>query len=253
MLHHISTTEFLNYEDDKFSKTRGTGVFGDDAKNTGIPSEVWRYYLLANRPEASDTQFKWTDFQAKNNTELLNNVGNFSNRCLAFIAGKYEKKIPSKAAGLTEFDIKYLTDLKNLVNTYVEQMEGVKLKSGLQTAMLASALGNEYIQLSNGFKLFKTEPERAATIYNVIANILVVVTVLLEPFIPGFSAKIWTLMKVERTERQEKFLEEIFNATPEGLSDLIPEGHEIDDPKVIFRAISDEQVEAWKVQFGKKE
>lgn len=58
MLHHISTTEFLNYEIDektgkpkKFSKSRSTGVFGDDAMGTGIPSEVWRYYLLVNRPE----------------------------------------------------------------------------------------------------------------------------------------------------------------------------------------------------------
>jgi methionyl-tRNA synthetase len=59
LLKTISTTEYLNYEIDeltgkpkKFSKSRGTGIFGDDAKNTGIPSEVWRYYLLANRPEA---------------------------------------------------------------------------------------------------------------------------------------------------------------------------------------------------------
>jgi len=51
-LHHISTTEFLNYENAKFSKTRKTGVFGDDAMNTGVPVEVWRYYLLINRPEA---------------------------------------------------------------------------------------------------------------------------------------------------------------------------------------------------------
>lgn len=58
MMKTISTTEFLNYEIDeatgkpkKFSKSRNTGIFGDDAMKTGIPSEVWRYYLLANRPE----------------------------------------------------------------------------------------------------------------------------------------------------------------------------------------------------------
>ena len=58
LLKTVSTTEFLNYELDeatnkpkKFSKSRGTGIFGDDAKNTGIPCEVWRYYLLSNRPE----------------------------------------------------------------------------------------------------------------------------------------------------------------------------------------------------------
>lgn len=35
----------------KFSKSKGIGVFGNDAKDTGIPVEVWRYYLLTNRPE----------------------------------------------------------------------------------------------------------------------------------------------------------------------------------------------------------
>jgi methionyl-tRNA synthetase len=35
----------------KFSKSKGIGVFGNDAKDTNIPVEVWRYYLLNNRPE----------------------------------------------------------------------------------------------------------------------------------------------------------------------------------------------------------
>ena len=40
-------TEYLNYEDGKFSKSRGVGVFGNDAKDTGIPVEVrvWRVQL----------------------------------------------------------------------------------------------------------------------------------------------------------------------------------------------------------------
>lgn len=57
LLHRLSTTEFLNYEGGKFSKSRGVGVFGDDVEQTRIPVEVWRYYLLANRPEAADTTF----------------------------------------------------------------------------------------------------------------------------------------------------------------------------------------------------
>jgi len=51
MLHHISTTEYLNYESGKFSKSRGVGVFGDSVQRTGVSSSVWRYYLLVNRPE----------------------------------------------------------------------------------------------------------------------------------------------------------------------------------------------------------
>ena len=42
-------TEYLNYEGGKFSKSRGTGVFGNDAKDTGIPVEVRHYYLLGQQ------------------------------------------------------------------------------------------------------------------------------------------------------------------------------------------------------------
>lgn len=94
MLDHISTTEYLNYEDGKFSKSRGVGVFGDNAMNIGIPSEIWRYYLLSIRPEKSDSVFTWTDFAAKNNNELLQNIGNLCNRTFKFIDSKFNRVIP---------------------------------------------------------------------------------------------------------------------------------------------------------------
>lgn len=46
------SAEYLNYEDTKFSKSRGTGVFGDQAKDTGIPADIYRFYLLYVRPES---------------------------------------------------------------------------------------------------------------------------------------------------------------------------------------------------------
>jgi len=76
----LHAAEFLNYEDEKFSKSRGVGVFGTDAKETGIPSDVWRFYLLYVRPESQDSNFSWVDLATKNNSELLNNLGNFINR-----------------------------------------------------------------------------------------------------------------------------------------------------------------------------
>lgn len=72
--------EYLNYEDGKFSKSRGVGVFGNDARDTGIPPDMYRFYLLYVRPESQDSAFSWSDFVTKNNSELLNNLGNFINR-----------------------------------------------------------------------------------------------------------------------------------------------------------------------------
>ena len=94
LLHHISTTEYLQYENAKFSKSRGIGVFGDNVQETGVPSSVWRYYLLYNRPETSDTVFEWQDFADKTN-DLLKNLGNFINRALKFIAMQFDGKIPA--------------------------------------------------------------------------------------------------------------------------------------------------------------
>ena len=56
------------------------GVFGDMAQDTGIPADIWRFYLLYIRPEGQDSAFSWTDMLFKNNSELLNNLGNFINR-----------------------------------------------------------------------------------------------------------------------------------------------------------------------------
>lgn len=79
-LHHLSTTDYLTYEGGKFSKSRGIGVFGDSARETGVASDVWRYYLLAHRPETSDSEFTWDAFIRANNSSLVNNLGNFVNR-----------------------------------------------------------------------------------------------------------------------------------------------------------------------------
>ena len=109
---HFYSPEYLNYEGGKFSKSRGIGIFGNDAKNTGIPADVYRFYLLYIRPETQvnesfsmflhnlpnslnlqDTSFTWHDLVVKNNSELLNNLGNFVNRSLTFLKHNFNGQV----------------------------------------------------------------------------------------------------------------------------------------------------------------
>ncbi|KAM3761743.1 hypothetical protein ACB098_01G291400 [Castanea mollissima] len=152
----ISVTEFLNYEAGKFSKSKGIGVFGNDAKDTNIPVEVWRYYLLTIRPEVSDTLFTWADLQAKLNSELLNNLGNFINQVLSFIVkppGRgYGSIIPQPSDAdpdplQHEPTRKLVGSIVDYVEQYVEAMEKVKLKQGLKIAMNIPSEGNGYPQV----------------------------------------------------------------------------------------------------------
>lgn len=50
--------------------------------------------MLVNRPEKSDSEFSWSDFVQKNNSELLANIGNLCNRALKFSYSEYDKAIP---------------------------------------------------------------------------------------------------------------------------------------------------------------
>ena len=90
MLHHMSSSEYLNYEGGQFSKSKGVGVFGTDARDTGIPADVWRFYMFYNRPETSDYTFTWDDFQEKVNGELIGNLANLVNRTLTFLSRYYD-------------------------------------------------------------------------------------------------------------------------------------------------------------------
>jgi methionyl-tRNA synthetase len=90
MVNHLISTEYLNYEDAKFSKSRGIGVFGNDAQDTGIPADIWRFYLIYTRPESQDSAFQWEDLMAKNNNDLLASLGNFFNRALKFTKDNYD-------------------------------------------------------------------------------------------------------------------------------------------------------------------
>uniref|UniRef100_A0A803MGT3 methionine--tRNA ligase n=1 Tax=Chenopodium quinoa TaxID=63459 RepID=A0A803MGT3_CHEQI len=138
--HSIHATHFLLFGAGKFSKSRGIGIFGDEVKDTNIPVEVWRYYLVSVRPETSDSRFSWEDLQAKLNSELTDNLGNFMNRVLTFVAkplGKgYNSIVPDVPdAVLNEIDNKFGDSLKGYVQEYVKCLEKVLKQLKLEASV----------------------------------------------------------------------------------------------------------------------
>jgi methionyl-tRNA synthetase len=251
LLKNISSTEYLNYEDGKFSKSNGVGVFGDNAIETGIPVEIYRYYLLSNRPETSDTVFKWSDLADKNNNELLPNLGNLFNRLLKFLA---KNKLKIEPPGeLSDTDIGSLENIYVVFLRYCDDMEALRLKNALKTAMEVSTLGNKYFQDSEFWTLEKKNPERFKTVLCVASNIARLVALLLEPFMPSLSAKVYAQFGIQRTLREEKLIEEIFVAgTYKVLTTLILPGTAVTNPLPIFKAITPDQVSSLKSKYAGK-
>ncbi|CAD5165928.1 unnamed protein product [Musa acuminata subsp. malaccensis] len=255
MMKTISVTEYLNYESGKFSKSKGIGVFGNDAKDTKIPTEVWRYYLLTNRPEVSDTLFTWADLQAKLNTELLNNLGNFINRVLSFIAkpegAGYGSIIPDASNPQSQQLTKYLGEkVGKLVDQYLDAMEKVKLKQGLKIAMSISSEGNAYLQESQFWKLFKEDPSSCAIVMKTSAGLVYLLACLLEPFMPSFSVEVLRQLNLP-LEANLSFCDE--NGETDKAKrpwDFLPSGHHIGKPEPLFKELKDEDVESFRVRFA---
>ncbi|KAF6148176.1 hypothetical protein GIB67_011951 [Kingdonia uniflora] len=248
----ISVTEYLNYEAGKFSKSKGIGVFGNDAKDTKIPPEVWRYYLLTNRPEVSDTLFTWVDLQAKLNSELLNNLGNYINRVLVFIAkppGKGYGSIIPNAPGVESHEKTTILAEKvgNYVEQYIEAMEKVKLKQGLKIAMSISTEGNGYLQENDFWNLYKNDLDSCSIVMRTSVGIVYLLASLLEPFMPSFSLKVLKQLNLPASKLS------LLNEDDEKARrpwELVPSGHRIGIPEPLFEKLTDEDVLSFKDKFA---
>lgn len=258
MLHHISTTEYLNYENGKFSKSKNRGVFGDHVKELPYLISCWRYYLLVNRPENSDSQFQWGDFQTKINDELLPNPGNLVNRVLALAYHNYDKKVPEcTPEDLLKYenvnirsDHEFLEKVLQRVHSYTHQMDYAKLKDGLKSVMELSSLCNKFMT-DNWTQ--KIDAHRKQVIVAILANVIRVVGCLFEPFMPSFSAMIYFFLGMERSLADETFIESLLKSKPLDLVSLVPGGQPMNQPIPIFSVIPDDEIIKHKETFTPKD
>ncbi|MEI6877257.1 MAG: methionine--tRNA ligase, partial [Spirochaetota bacterium] len=129
LLHHMSSTEYLNYESGKFSKSQGIGVFGTDAMESGIAADIWRFYIFWNRPERADYTFTWSDFHERVNGELIGNLGNLVNRTLTFVTRYYEGKIPDG-----ESDAVFWARAREIESDITDRLERAELRDAFRAA-----------------------------------------------------------------------------------------------------------------------
>ena len=184
-LYHMSSTEYLNYEDGKFSKSLGVGVFGTDAIETGIPADAWRFYIFYNRPEKQDFQFTWKDFMEKMNSELIGNLGNLVNRTLMFINKYYDGVIPQASV-----DEELWKQVKELEEKATNDLEWANLKDAFHTMFEISDLCNKKFQATEPWKTRNTEPEKAASLLFNLSYIIKDLMIMMNPYMPQYTQKV---------------------------------------------------------------
>ena len=160
LVDYIKSFNYLNYEGGKFSTSEGRGVFMDQALEI-LPADYWRWWLMANVPEGSDSNFTWESFQAGVNKDLADVLGNFVSRVTKFAAARFGDAVPAGGAyGPDEAAV--TADLARRVAAYEAHMEAIELRKAAQELRAIWVAGNEYLQAAAPWTAIRTDPDRAA-------------------------------------------------------------------------------------------
>ncbi|HLN74415.1 MAG: methionine--tRNA ligase [Methylococcaceae bacterium] len=229
---NVPANEFLNLEGDKISTSRNWAVWLHEyLEEFPGKEDVLKYVLTANAPETKDNDFTWKDFQTRNNNELVAVLGNFVNRALV-LTQKYYNGIIPQPGELTETDKDALAQISAIKAEVEKSIGQYRFREALKYAMDLARLGNKYLADAEPWIVVKTNPERVKTIMYVSLQITANLTVIFAPFLPFSMDKLRGFLNMEE-----------LNWSNLGRTDLLPAGHKVNTPELLFEKIEDSVIE----------
>ena len=234
---NVPANEFLNLEGSKISTSKNWAVWLPDyLKDFPNQQDVLRYVLTINAPENKDNDFTWSDFQLRNNSELVAILGNFINRVTILTKKYYDYNIP-KAENIQDSDFNLLNDIKLNIIEIEKLIMNFKFREACFEFMKIARSGNKYLADQEPWKLIKSDPLRVKTIMFVALQISAIISIVSEPFVPNTSKKIKKILNHENHGflwNWDQLNEQKF---------LIKSGVKINEPELLFSRIEDEQIE----------
>ena len=229
---NVPANEFLNLEGDKLSTSRNWAVWLHEYLDE-FPGkqDVMRYVLTANAPETKDNDFTWKDFQARNNNELVAVLGNFVNRALVLTNKYFENRVPALGE-LTDYDRETIEEAKKVKERVEHYLDTYHFREAQKEAMNLARIGNKYLADTEPWKTAKTDMERTATILNLSLQIVANLAIVIEPFLPSSSEKLYEFMQANK-----------FEWSSMGNFELLPVGHELGKASLLFDKIEDETID----------
>ena len=230
---NVPANEFLNLEGDKISTSRNWAVWLHEyLKDFPGKQDTLRYVLTANAPETKDNDFTWSDFQARNNNELVAVLGNFVNRAIVLTHKFFNGVLPEKGE-TEEIDRKMMEEVEAAVKSLGANLDTFHFREALKDAMELARIGNRYLQETEPWKVAKTDMLRVATILNCSIQLCANLAVAFEPFMPFMSASLSKMLGLKTLS---------WNLL--GKFDIIPAGTTVGAPELLFEKIEDTAIQA---------
>ncbi len=108
-----------------------------------------------------------------------------------------------------------------------------KFRDAQKEAMNLARIGNKYLADTEPWKLAKTDMERVATILHISLQLVANLAIAFEPFLPFSSEKLRKMLNMDSFDWAEL-----------GHTDLLPAGHQLGTPELLFEKIEDDVIQA---------
>ena len=182
----IAATEYLNWiGGENFSKSRGVGLYCDDALEV-MDGELWRFYLLYNRPEGRDVSFSWEELEKAINGILISNVANLMNRVISFVQTRFDGVVPK-----VSLDLEVAERLRVGMETYERAFESGAIAEALRAVCDLAVFGNEYFQRKRPWET--EDPGVVASGLHLVKGMAIG----LAPFVPRFAGAILAVLGID--------------------------------------------------------
>ena len=230
---NVPANEFLNLEGDKISTSRNWAVWLNEYLDD-FPGkqDVLRYVLTANAPETKDNDFTWSDFQARNNNELVAIYGNFVNRALVLTQKYFGGKVPA-CHSLTEYDEQTIAAFRDVKDRLEGLLDTFHFRDAQKEVMNLARIGNKYLADTAPWTTAKTDMERTSTILSVALQIVANLSIAFEPFLPFSSKRLRDMLRIPDLRWEQL-----------GSLDILPVGHELGEVALLFDKVEDTAVQA---------
>jgi len=230
---YVPTRGHLMLQGQKFSKSRGWYISLRGFLNQ-FPADYLRYYLAVITPfDQSDVNFNWEDFRSRINNELIAKIGNFIHRALSFTWSNYGGKVP-EPKGYDELDREFEEKIKAISLEVGSEIEKNELSRGLRKILEFAACCNQYFQRKQPW----TNKEKAGTCLFLCVNAARSLAVLLEPYMPFSAESLWKQLNLQGSIDEEGWDSASYL--------MIQGGHQINEPKVLFKIVQPEEVKKEK-------
>jgi len=242
LVDRLKAFNWVTWYGGKFSTCDKRGIFMDSALEL-LPSDYWRWRLMSNAPESADAAFTLEELQTACNSDLANVFGNLVNRITRFAAAKFEARVPAGGED-TALETKLRADVAARLTALTEFHDQMEFRKAAAETRALWVLGNEYLQLAAPWTAIKTDADAAARGVRIGLNLVALLAVVAQPFIPDAAAKVLDALGVPAAQRQWP------NPDDHGVLEILGPGATITPPDVLFKKIEDAEVAAWGERFG---